>query len=225
MKTISRRSSEAKKVSYNPTKHWLQPIDDKFNFLRVIFFNLCWILKKKLLVKYNLSTDLCTFIKLSLNSCNSWFFLNFCKKNILRRYKVSVLQYKMSLNRPLSPHLSIHKKVLTAVFSIFHRFTGICLSLGAILLSVWIILIALGPDYYSKFQSLSSLIFFKIFLFLWTLTIFYHLYNGIRYLFWSYGKMMELSTVYKTGYVVIILSILSTILVWVSIWKIMPLNG
>ena len=123
----------------------------------------------------------------------------------------------MSLNRPLSPHLSIHKKVLTSVFSIFHRFTGICLSLGAVLLSIWITLIAFGPFYYSKFQAFSSLIVFKIFLFFWTLTIFYHLYNGIRYLFWSYGKMMELSTVYKTGYVVIILSILSTILVWVSV--------
>ena len=116
----------------------------------------------------------------------------------------------MQPNRPLSPHLSIHKKVLTAVFSIFHRFTGICLSFGAVLLTIWIILIALGPDYYSKFQRLSSLIFFKIFLYLWTLTIFYHLYNGIRYLFWSYGKLMELSTVYKSGYVVIILSLLST---------------
>ena len=123
----------------------------------------------------------------------------------------------MSLNRPLSPHLSIHKKVLTAVFSIFHRFTGICLSLGAVLLSIWIFLIAFGPVYYSKFQALSSLFVFKVFLFFWTLTIFYHLYNGIRYLFWSYGKMMELSTVYKSGYVVIVLSTLSTILVWISI--------
>ncbi len=143
--------------------------------------------------------------------------MNFCKKNILRRYKVSVLQYKMTLNRPLSPHLSIYKKVLTAVFSIFHRFTGICLSVGAVLLSFWTILIALGPNYYSKFQTLSSLIVFKIFLFIWTLTIFYHLYNGIRYLFWSYGKMMNLSIVYKSSYAVIILSILSTLLVWISI--------
>lgn len=143
--------------------------------------------------------------------------MNFCKKNILRRYKVSVLLYKMSNNRPLSPHLSIHKKVLTAVFSIFHRFTGICLSIGAVLLSIWVILIALGPDYYSKFQKLSSLFIFKMFLFLWTATIFYHLYNGIRYLFWSYGRMMELKIVYRSGYIVIILSILSTILVWISI--------
>jgi len=140
--------------------------------------------------------------------------LNFCKKTILIKYKVFVLLFKMSINRPLSPHLSIHKKVLTAVFSIFHRFTGICLSLGSILLSIWIILIALGPSYYSVFQSVSSLFFFKIFLFLWTLTIFYHLFNGIRYLFWSYGKMMDLSTVYKSGYVVLILSILTTISVW-----------
>jgi len=123
----------------------------------------------------------------------------------------------MSINRPLSPHLTIHKKVLTSVFSIFHRFTGICQSLGAILLSIWIVLIALGPNYYDKFHIISSFMFFKIFLFLWTVTIFYHLYNGVRYLFWSYGKMMELTSVYRSGYIVIILSISSTILVWISI--------
>jgi len=123
----------------------------------------------------------------------------------------------MQLNRPLSPHLSIHKKILTAVFSIFHRVTGIGLSVGAILLSIWLILIALGSDYYFIFETINSFIFFKVFLFLWTFAIFYHLFNGIRYLFWSYGKMMDLSIVYISGYVVIILSILSTLLVWMSI--------
>ena len=120
-------------------------------------------------------------------------------------------------NRPLSPHLSIHKKVLTAVFSIFHRFTGIGLSFGAVLLSIWIILIALGPKYYSIYEILSTFFIFKLFLFFWTLAIFYHLFNGVRYLFWSYGKMMALSIVYKTSYLVLVLSILSTALVWLSI--------
>ena len=143
--------------------------------------------------------------------------MNFCKKNILRRYKVSVLLYKMSLNRPLSPHLSIHKKVLTAVFSIFHRFTGIALSLGAVLLALWTYLIAMGEDYFIIFQTLSSHLIFKIFLFLWTLAIFYHLFNGIRYLFWSYGKLMQLGVVYKSGYAVLFLSALATILVWASV--------
>ena len=123
----------------------------------------------------------------------------------------------MQLNRPLSPHLSIHKKVLTAVFSIFHRFTGIGLSFGAVLLSIWIILIALGPKYYSIYEILSTFFIFKLFLFFWTLAIFYHLFNGVRYLFWSYGKMMALSIVYKTSYLVLVLSILSTALVWLSI--------
>ena len=123
----------------------------------------------------------------------------------------------MHLNRPLSPHLSIHKKVLTSVFSIFHRFTGIALSVGAILLSVWVFLIAMGPEYYSLYEYLSSFKGFKIFLILWTLAVFYHLYNGIRYLFWSYGKMMDLNIVYKSGYFVIGFSIFSTVLVWISV--------
>ena len=123
----------------------------------------------------------------------------------------------MSLNRPLSPHLSIYKKVLTSVFSISHRFTGIGMSIGAILLSIWIILIALGPNYFSIFQLISSYFIFKLFLFLWTLAVFYHLFNGIRYLIWSYGKMMELDAVYKSAYVVLALSILSTLFVWLSV--------
>jgi succinate dehydrogenase / fumarate reductase cytochrome b subunit len=123
----------------------------------------------------------------------------------------------MSLNRPLSPHLSIYKKVLTAVFSIFHRFTGIGMSVGSILLSIWIIFIALGPDYFSIFQFISTYLIFKFFLFLWTLAIFYHLFNGIRYLIWSFGKMMDLGVVYKSGYIVLALSILSTLLVWFSV--------
>ena len=121
------------------------------------------------------------------------------------------------MNRPLSPHLSIHKKLLTAVFSIFHRFTGIGLSVGAVLLSLWIITLALGEEYYVVFQTISSFFIFKVILFLWTLAIFYHLYNGIRYLIWSYGKMMDLNTVYKTGYAVLVLSLMSTLLVWLVV--------
>ena len=120
----------------------------------------------------------------------------------------------MTENRPLSPHLSIHKRILTAVFSIFHRFTGICLSLGCIFISFWIATIALGPKYFSLFEYLSSLILFKIILFAWTIGIFYHLFNGIRYLFWSYGIGMDIKTVYNTGYLVLFLTLISTLCVW-----------
>ena len=116
--------------------------------------------------------------------------------------------------RPLSPHLSIHKKILTAVFSIFHRLTGIGLSLGSIFVSLWITIIALGPNFFYFFEYIASLVIFKIILFLWTVGIFYHLFNGIRYLFWSIGIGMDLKTVYISGYFVLFLTSMSTLAVW-----------
>tara|TARA_B100001057_G_scaffold62370_1_gene55858 strand:- start:212 stop:580 length:369 start_codon:yes stop_codon:yes gene_type:complete len=118
-------------------------------------------------------------------------------------------------NRPLSPHLSIHKRVLTALFSIFHRITGIGLSLGSILISIWFLLINLGPNYFLYFEIISRSIFFKLILLIWTIGIFYHLFNGCRKLYWSFGIGMELATVYMSGYVVLFLTFLSTLLVWI----------
>ena len=120
-------------------------------------------------------------------------------------------------NRPLSPHLSIHKKVLTAVFSIFHRLTGIFLTLGSFLLVFWFLSISIGENFYNYFQIISSNFIFKVILFFWTLAFFYHLFNGIRYLFWTVGYGLDLKTVYNTSYIVIILTVLSTFIVWVII--------
>ena len=120
-------------------------------------------------------------------------------------------------NRPLSPHLSIYKRVLTSIFSIFHRITGIALSFGSLLMCVWIALIALGEKYFFIFQIISSSFILILILILWTVGIFYLLFNGIRYLFWSVGYGLDLKTVYNTSYVVIILTVLSTFIVWVVI--------
>jgi succinate dehydrogenase / fumarate reductase cytochrome b subunit len=118
-------------------------------------------------------------------------------------------------NRPLSPHLTIHKKLLTAAFSIFHRISGIGLSIGSILIAIWISLLALGPNYFSIFEFMVGTLIFKIIFFLWTVGVFYHLFNGIRYLFWTYGLGMDLKTVYISGYVILFLTFLATVIVWV----------
>ena len=120
-------------------------------------------------------------------------------------------------NRPLSPHLSIHKKVLSSVLSIFHRLTGFGLSIGSIFIALWIAMIALGPNYFITFQSISSFFLFKILLFIWTAGIFFHLFNGIRYLYWSFGIGMELKTINNSSYFVLLLTILSTIIVWITV--------
>ncbi len=120
----------------------------------------------------------------------------------------------MTDNRPLSPHLSIHKRVLTAVFSIFHRISGIGLSVGALLISIWFFLISFGPQFYVYFELISKNILFKLVLLVWTIGIFYHLFNGCRKLYWSFGIGMELSQVYISGYVVLFLTVISTLGVW-----------
>jgi len=120
----------------------------------------------------------------------------------------------MTDNRPLSPHLSIHKKILTAAFSIFHRITGIVLSIGSVLIAIWIFLIAMGPQYFLFFKIIAESMVFKIILLFWTLGIFYHMFNGVRYLFWSYGLGIDLKTVYNSGYLTLLLTVLATLFVW-----------
>jgi len=120
----------------------------------------------------------------------------------------------MNDSRPLSPHLSIHKKVLTSIFSITHRITGIGLSVGSILISMWFLLLSLGPNYFSYFEMVSKNILFKFILVIWTIGIFYHLFNGCRKLYWSFGIGMDLITVYRSGYIVLALTLISTAIVW-----------
>ena len=117
--------------------------------------------------------------------------------------------------RPLSPHLTIHSKVLTSLFSISHRITGIGLSLGTVFISLWIGLIAFGENYFFIFDYISSSILFKIILFIWSLAVSYHLFNGVRYLFWSFGLGMEINTVYFSGYLVLLISLLFTLTIWI----------
>ena len=123
----------------------------------------------------------------------------------------------MMNNRPLSPHLSIHKKVLTSIFSIFHRLTGIGLSIGSVLITAWIAIISLGADYFFLLEYISSFLIFKIILFIWTVGIFFHLFNGIRYLVWSFGVGMDLKTVYISSYFVLCMTLIASLIVWLAI--------
>ena len=80
MKTISRRSSEAKKVSYNPTKHKLQSMDKKFNFKTIIFNDFLHILVK---ISANKSRDqVKQIIKKTLDHFDSITIFRSCKVNI-----------------------------------------------------------------------------------------------------------------------------------------------
>ena len=59
---------------------------------------------------------------------------------------------RRAVERPLSPHLSIYKPMLTMMMSIVHRITGGALFFGTLLLAWWLIAAASGPNAYAKVQ-------------------------------------------------------------------------
>ena len=123
----------------------------------------------------------------------------------------------MSRQRPLSPHLQIYKPQITSMLSILHRATGIALSIGSVILVLWIVALTLGENTYLMYSNLINNWFGKLIIFGFTFALFYHLSNGIRHLFWDLGYGFELDVVFKSGVVVIFSALVLTSLVWIYI--------
>ena len=118
-------------------------------------------------------------------------------------------------NRPLSPHLQVYRPQLTSVLSILHRATGIALSIGALYLAIWVMYAAGGARGYEAFQSFNASILGRILLGGWLFSAFYHLCNGIRHLFWDAGYGFELEDAYRSGWIVVVVSLIATVLSWI----------
>ncbi len=119
-----------------------------------------------------------------------------------------------STNRPVSPHIQIYRPQLTSVLSILHRITGIALGLGAVLIAIWISSVAYNREFFEASFALLSTVGGRVFLFLWTLALFFHLCNGIRHLFWDAGRWLELEQVYRSGWGVVLGTIILTVVAW-----------
>ena len=119
------------------------------------------------------------------------------------------------VHRPLSPHLQVYKWQLTSVLSILHRATGIALSVGALYLATWVIYAASNPNAYALFQSFNTSILGRIVLGGWLFCAFYHLCNGIRHLFWDAGYGFELKDAYRSGWIVVAVALIATVVSWI----------
>ena len=120
----------------------------------------------------------------------------------------------MPNKRPLSPHLQIYKPQITSVLSILHRITGVALFLGALLVSVWLIAASIDNEAFLIAQTVASSLLGQIFLFGMTLALFYHFSNGIRHLFWDFGKGFEMKHVRVSGYFVIVITFIMSLATW-----------
>jgi succinate dehydrogenase / fumarate reductase cytochrome b subunit len=115
---------------------------------------------------------------------------------------------------PLSPFLQ-YRPQLTSVLSITHRITGVLLCAGAVLLSLWLVAIAAGAETYAAISGHIAAWHGRFVIFGFVFSLYYHLCNGVRHLFWDMGLGLEITTAYRSGYVVLVATLLLTI---VTFW-------
>ena len=118
--------------------------------------------------------------------------------------------------RPLSPHLQIYRPQLTSVLSIAHRGTGIVLAAGALFLVYWLNALAAGADAFDHLRHLMEAWYGQILLLGFSFSLFYHLCNGVRHLFWDAGLGFEIETAYRSGKAVVAVSLLLTAATWMA---------
>jgi succinate dehydrogenase / fumarate reductase cytochrome b subunit len=117
--------------------------------------------------------------------------------------------------------LQVYRPQITSVLSILHRFTGVALAFGALLLAYWLTSAAYGPEEFARAQRVLGSWFGRLVLLGMTFSLFYHLANGIRHLAWDAGWGYELPTLRTSGWVVVVVSVAITSLVWVAaFWRV-----
>lgn len=116
--------------------------------------------------------------------------------------------------RPLSPHLGVYRWQISNTLSILHRATGVALSVGALVLVGWLISIAAGFNAYARVVAWLAGPIGALMLFGWTFCFFYHLGSGVRHLFWDAGRGFDKATAQRSGWAVVISSLVLTAVFW-----------
>jgi len=116
--------------------------------------------------------------------------------------------------RPLSPHLQVWRWHITMWTSILHRVSGSALYGGALILAIWAITLAAGPEAYATFKACLGSPLGKLVMFGLTLAVFYHLANGIRHLTWDAGKGLDVKSANASAVFAFAFTIAATLAVW-----------
>jgi succinate dehydrogenase / fumarate reductase cytochrome b subunit len=116
--------------------------------------------------------------------------------------------------RPLSPHISIYRWPITMTLSILHRATGVAMSLGLIVMAIWLLSAATSADKYNEFLAILSSVPGQILLIGWSFSFFFHLMNGIRHLFWDTGRGFQKQQANASAWFVIVTAILLNAIFW-----------
>tara|TARA_B100000965_G_scaffold98786_1_gene80833 strand:+ start:160 stop:546 length:387 start_codon:yes stop_codon:yes gene_type:complete len=115
---------------------------------------------------------------------------------------------------PTSPHIQIYRWHISSLLSITHRIVGVINLLSLILIFLWILTFNLGESNYELFLLAINSFFGKFILIGFTWSMCFHIFSGIRHLFWDMGYGFELKTAKISGITVILFSLIATIIFW-----------
>ena len=123
---------------------------------------------------------------------------------------------------PKSPHLVtgglgsplLWRWHITMWTSILHRATGVALYGGALIVAAWAVALAAGPEPYAQFKALLGGVPGKVVMFGLTLSIFYHLANGVRHLVWDTGRGLDVKSANASAVVVFAFAAAATLAIW-----------
>jgi succinate dehydrogenase / fumarate reductase, cytochrome b subunit len=121
---------------------------------------------------------------------------------------------RQTVERPLSPHLSIYKLQINMVMSILHRLTGAALYFGTLLLAAWLIATAMGEVQFTYVNALFTHPLGQLVLFGYTWALAHHMFGGIRHLIWDTGRGLQIWQVNALSWLTILCSISLTVAIW-----------
>lgn len=119
--------------------------------------------------------------------------------------------------RPLSPYLTVYRWPIMMTLSILHRTTGVALSVGLMLLVVWLQAVAAGAGAYQAVTGFMQSVPGRLLLVAWSFAFFFHLANGVRHLVWDAGYGFEKSQARASAWVVISATIVMTAAYWLAL--------
>ena len=102
--------------------------------------------------------------------------------------------------------------------SILHRASGVVNAVGVILVAVWLIALASGEAaYVGLMDVLNGPIKLLVLLALagFTLSLIYHLLNGLRHLVWDMGRGFDPAGSNQRSVLIMAASVILTVVIWV----------
>jgi len=91
------------------------------------------------------------------------------------------------------------------------------LAVGGVGLTYWLNAATCGADAFTRAQGIFGSVIGLSILVGFTFSIFFHLCNGIRHLFWDIGWGFEMVQLRASGWLVVLVSLAATVVTWLIV--------